>query len=205
MSTIGDPSSTAARAKPDSNIDTPKLVDYQEPVGGSANVTAQESSEHKFEQIFGHGKKLEEILELLLWQLNSQQEQLALLHGLTRSGAIEEAPVAKLSPSLADYERAVKWMNNGHQDSVNLKELGKNFVEICGRLGGLWFPGKGRTSDVTPRHARKERLRMAWPESLGKLELNNTFEWDAQIRIDKWHIYNGEGEVPAWVNRPRLR
>jgi hypothetical protein len=198
-------------------LDAPKPAGGHEVVEGATDEPPQKPSE----QTPVDGAKLNEILKLLRSQLKSQQQQLDLLQGLTKSAAAEEISVPKPTPSLADYERAVKWMNKGIPDSVHLEKLGEDLIKECAQRGQLWFPEPaaqthgfhilgGEASDVTRCHvfgepSLEQRLLWAWPESLGKPELDTRFVWDSQIGIHDWHIYNGVGEVPAQVKWPRMR
>jgi hypothetical protein len=102
---------------------------------GSAGRPIQDSSE----QTPVNGKKLNEILELLRSQLESQQRQLDLLQGLTKSVVAEETPTLKPTPTRLDYIRAVEWMDKGISDNVHLKELGQSFIKGCALRNELWF------------------------------------------------------------------
>lgn len=68
MSTVGESSRSAVRANSDSEVDTTNPADDHEAVQGGADITAQRSSQQEFVD----GKKLNEILELLRSQLESQ-------------------------------------------------------------------------------------------------------------------------------------
>jgi len=186
MSTLGESSSSAGRPIQDSSEQTPV-----------------------------NGKKLNEILELLQSQLESQQRQLDLLQGLTKSVVAEETPTLKPTPTHFDYLRAVEWRDSGIPDSVNLKVLGKSFMSEFARRGGLshlWFldatqrarllKHEGEASVVVRPHGleevhapstREQELLTFWPESLGKFEFDTRFVWDSQLMIDDWKIYPGKG------------
>jgi hypothetical protein len=61
-------------------------------MAGESSSSAGRPIQDSSEQTPVNGKKLNEILELLRSQLESQQRQLALLQGLTKSVVAEETP-----------------------------------------------------------------------------------------------------------------
>lgn len=212
MSTMEESSRSAGRAKLDSDVDASKPAGRHEDVKGATDGLPEKPSE----QTPVDGEKLDEILGLLWSQFESQQRQLDLLQKLTNSEATGEKPDPMQIPSLTDCERTVKWMDDGIPDSTQLKELGENFIAECAYRGQLWFPvfaaerarlhllGRGASDAIVMRRSLEQRLLAAWPENLGKLEPDTRFVWDSQIGIHDWHIYNGEGKVPALVKRSRL-